>query len=132
MMQTPRQLLVALALGLAVIAGETWHYPPDYLTFSKVWSATAFLAALTCLAAAIRPRRIFVAISGATVVTSSAARGLALVIELVEKGHTDAQPPFIVGATGWAMIALLAFVVWREYVLPWSVTTEHLKSKADA
>jgi len=123
-MQTPRQLLAALAIALAVIGIQTLIYRPSFLAFWPVWSATTFLASFSCLAAAVSPRRLYVALSGATVVTSSAARCLAFVIELLRVGDNGASAPLVVASTTWAIVALLSYVVWREYVLPWSITIE--------
>lgn len=120
--RTPRQLLAVLAAALVAIGVQTLMYAPEFLAFSPVWNATTLLAGASCAAAAVKPRRIFVAISGATVVTSSCARGLALVIEVVRPDHVGPGAPLVVGATTWAIVALLAFVTWREYVLPWSIT----------
>lgn len=120
-MRTPRQLLAVLAVALFVIGVQTLMYRPDFLAFSPVWSATTLLAAISCAAAAVKPRRIYVAISGATVVTSSCARGLALVIELLRVNHVGPGAPLVVAAITWAIVALLAYITWREYVLPWSI-----------
>ena len=120
-MRTPRQLLAVLSIALAVIGVQTLMYRPDFLAFSPVWSATTLLAAISCAAAAVKPRRIYVAISGATVVTSSCARGLALVVELLRVNHVGPNAPLVVGAIAWGIVALLAYITWREYVLPWSI-----------
>lgn len=120
-MRTPRQLLAVLSIALAVIGVQTLMYRPDFLAFSPLWSATTLLAASSCAAAAVRPRRLYVAVSGAAVVTSSSARGLALVIELLREDHVGPGAPLVVASVTWAIVALLAFVTWREYVLPWSI-----------
>lgn len=120
-MRTPRQLLVALSVALVVIGVQTLMYRPDFLAFSPVWSATTLLAGASCAAAAVRPRRLYVAVSGATVVTSSTVRGLALLIELLRDDHVGASAPLVVASITWAIVALLAYITWREYVLPWSV-----------
>jgi hypothetical protein len=120
-MRTPRQLLAVLSVALVVIGGQTLRYPPDFLAFSELWSIVTIAAGVTCAAASVRPRRLYVATSGAFVVTSSAARGIALVVELFRDGHTGEAAGFVVGAITWGMVAILAFVTWREYVLPWSI-----------
>lgn len=123
-MRTPRQLLALLSIALGVIAVQTFLYRPEFLAFSPVWSSTTLLAGISCAAAAVRPRRLYVAVSGATVVTSSCARGLALLVELIREGHAGPGAPLIVAACTWGIVALLGFVVWREYVLPWSIAHE--------
>ena len=123
-MRNPRQLLSVLAVALVVIGVQTLMYPPEFLAFSAVWSATTLLAASSCAAAAVRPRRLAIALSGATVVTSSCARGLALVVELVREDHVGASAPLVVAAATWGMVALLAFAVWHEFFLPWSIASE--------
>lgn len=126
-MRNPRQLLSVLAVALVVIGIQTLLYRPDFLAYSWAWSATTILAGISCAAASVRPRRIYVAVSGATVVTSSCARGLALVIELLREGHVGPGAPLVVASITWAIVALLAYLVWREYVLPWSVAFEHAR-----
>lgn len=121
-MQSPRQLLAALSIALAVIGVQTLISRPSFLPFWPVWSATMLLASCSCLAVAVNPRRLYIALSGATVVTSSAARGLAFVIKIILLDDHAASAPLVVAATTWAIVALLSFVVWREYVLPWSIT----------
>lgn len=103
-----------------VIGIQTFRYPPEFLALAPLWCAVAWIAGLSCAAAAVNPRRIYVATSGATLVTSSAARGFALVIEWLHADNAR-EAGFVVGALTWWIVAVLAFVVWREYVLPWSV-----------
>lgn len=119
-MTSPRQLLGGLSFALVTIGVQTFRYPPEFLALAYLWCGVAILAGLSCAAAAIRPRRIYVALSGATIVTSSAARGFALVIEWLHASNTR-EAGFVVGALTWWMVALLAYIVWREYVLPWSL-----------
>jgi len=120
-MRSPRQLLAVLSIALGVIGVQTLMYRPDFLAFSPLWSACTLVASITCAAAAVRPRRIYVAVSGAAVVASSCARGLALVIELLRADHVGPGAPLVVASITWAIVALLAFVTWHEYVLPWSI-----------
>ena len=119
-MTTPRQLLAALAIAHIVIAVQTLRYPPDFLALTPLWCALAIAAGISCAAASIRPRRFYVATSGACLVTASAARGFALVIEWAN-APTGAARGLLVGALTWWMVSLLGYVVWREYVLPWSL-----------
>lgn len=120
--RTPRQLLVVLGVILFAIGVQTYRYPPDFLTFSDLWCALAILASISCLLAAIRPRRLYVATSGATVVTVAGGRGIALALEVAtEAGSAEIAAGFIVGALIWSVAAMLSYVVWREFVLPWSI-----------
>lgn len=121
--QTPRQLLVAIAVALVVIGWQTFRFPPEYLALAPLWCAVSIVAGLACAAAAINPRRFYVATSGATVVCATSARALALVNEVLDR-RGGVQAGYIVGASAWALIALLSFVTWREYVLPWSLVRE--------
>lgn len=121
-MRSPRQLLAALAVVLATIAAITLVYPPGALGFPWLWSTVTGAAGLTCAAAAIQPRRrVFISASGAAVVTSSAARGIALVAELARVHHEGPGAALWVGACSWWLVALLAYVTWREYVIPWAI-----------
>lgn len=122
-MRTPRQLLVAVAIALLVIAWHTFRFPPDYLAFSAVWSAVSAIAGFSCAAAAIYPRRLWIAASGAFVVCATAARSIANLFEIPDR-VASAQAGYVVASAAWALIAILSFVVWREYVLPWSITRE--------
>lgn len=120
--RTPRHLLVVLAVILFAIGMQTYRYPPDFLSFSDLWCALAIVASISCLAAALRPRRFYVAISGATVVTVAGARGIALALEVAtESGSAEIAAGFVVGALIWSAAAMLSYVVWREFVLPWSI-----------
>lgn len=131
-MRTPRQLLAVLSVALAAIGVQTMFYPPQFLAFLNVWSATTIAAGISCAAAAIRPRRIWVAISGALVVTASCARGLALLAEYVNDGPEGPGAPLLVASITWAIVGLLAFEVWHEYVLPWSLAAEASRKKRSA
>ena len=122
---TPRQLLVLSALVMLIVGSQTAQYPPDFLAFPYLWVAASFLASLTCLVCAIRPTRVLVALSGATLVTISGARSLAIAGEVIAGNFVSAQAQasFIIAASTWGLISVLFLVVWREYVVPWSIGT---------
>lgn len=119
-MTSPRQLLIVMSIVLVVVGVQTWRYPPDFLALAWLWCSLAVLAGVACAAAAVNPRRLYVAFSGAAVVTCSTARGLALCIEWAHAA-TDREAGFIVGALTWWLVALLGYITWREYVLPWAI-----------
>lgn len=117
---TPRQFLAALAFVLVVVGIETWRFPPEFLALAPLWCCVALLAGLTCLAAALRPRRFYIASSGACTCCACAARGFALVIEWVHASN-DVEAGYVVGALTWWTLAMTIYLIWREYILPWSV-----------
>lgn len=123
-MNSPRQLLIGIAVALLVVAVQTWRYPPEFLAFVPLWIALALAGAVSCLVAARNPSRSAVSVSGALVVTASAARGFGLVLDWIRGAEDTSEAGFIVGAVAWWMVALLAYISWREYVLPWSVGKE--------
>lgn len=123
-MNSPRQLLAGLSIALLVVAVQTWRYPPDFLAFLNLWIGLALVASASCAVCAVRPTRTAVAISGTTVVTASAARGFGLVLDWLRGTTGTTDPGFIVGAVAWWMVALLAYIAWREYILPWAIARD--------
>ncbi len=122
-MRTPRQLLVLFAVAMTIVGVETFEYPPSYLTFAWLWATLALVAGAVCAWTAVRPRRFLVSLSGSILVTISAGRAIAIVLEILGRnfpgGETGAS--FLIAATIWTLVSVLSFVVWREYVLPWSI-----------
>lgn len=123
-MSSPRQLLIFLSVGLAVVAVQTWRYPPDFLAFLELWIVLAGVASVSCAVAAWIPTRFVVALSGTTVVTAAAARGFGLIVEFIRGARPSQEAGFIVGALTWWIVAGLAYIAWREYILPWAVGRE--------
>ena len=121
---SPRQLLVATAIAMTIIAWWTPHVDRDFLFWPWLWVAVAAVCALTCLLASIRPRRFYVATAGATLVTSAVGRGLALVVEAIDNPDRFWRAEAVIAMFKWWGIAVLGYVVWREYVLPWAIALE--------
>jgi hypothetical protein len=119
-MTSPRQLLAFIGAGLVGIGVETFRYPPSVLALSWLWASLAGLAGLTCIAAAARPRKLYVAASGAAVVTCCVARAFALTVQWTH-ADSDAEAGYIVLAITWLILAACVLIVWREYITPWAV-----------
>ncbi len=126
-MTTPRQLLVAIAATMFVVGWQTFAYPPDFLAFSALWATVACVAGATCAACAIHPARVLVAGSGAVLVTIASGRALAIGAEIYAGGFPSAESraSFIIAGIVWLLVAVLFYVVWREYVIPWSIGSRY-------
>jgi len=122
-MRNPRQLLALVAGVMALVGWQTFNYPPEYLAFSWLWGTLAVIAALLCAVCAVHPLRLLVSFSGAMLVTLSSARALALVGELFAGDFPlDAvRTSFVIAAIIWLLVAVLFYIAWREYVVPWSI-----------
>lgn len=122
-MTTPRQLLAAIAATMFVVGWQTFVYPPDYLAFSTLWATVATIAGVACAACAIHPLRVLVAGSGAVLVTISVGRALVIAAEVYAGAESRAS--FIIAGIVWLLVAVLFYVVWREYVIPWSIGSRY-------
>lgn len=126
-MTTPRQLLVVIAVTMFVVGWQTFAYPPDFLAFSAVWASAAVAAGITCALCSIRPLRVLVAGSGAILVTIAAGRALAIAAEVMSDQFPsrEARASFIIAGAVWVLVAVMFYVVWREYVIPWSIGSRY-------
>lgn len=126
-MTTPRQLLAVIAVTMSIVGWQTFAYPPDFLAFSVVWASAAVAAGITCALCSIRPRRFLVAASGAILVTIAAGRALAIASEVFSDRFPsrEARASFIIAGIVWLLVAVLTYVVWREYVIPWSIGSRY-------
>lgn len=119
----PRHLLVMIALTMAVVGSQTFRYPPEFLAYPHVWALLAFVASALSLTCALVPFRPVIASSGAILVTLTLARSFAILAEVVAGDFKtkEAAASFVIGGTVWSLVAVLIFVVWREYIIPWSL-----------
>jgi hypothetical protein len=126
-----RERIFLLLVGwcMAVVAWQTFTYPPDYLTAAWVWASVASIAALAALLAVVSPARGFAVAAGAALICHSIGRSGGLVIQIVFRERFAASAPFAnyaVAATTWALVALLSLQAWSHYVLPWSASRKVL------
>lgn len=106
-----------------VVGSQTLRYPPGFLAFPYLWAAVSVVAGALCVVCSVRPTRWRVASSGAFLVTATFSRSLAIAGEVVA-GHfpnPENQAAFVVGGTVWALVSVMILVLWREYVVPWSI-----------
>ena len=126
-MTSPRQLLLVSALAMTLVGWQTFRYPPNYLALAPVWGSLAFLAGLVCAWCAWRPTRLLTTLSGAVLSTISVGRALALGRELLARDFPagELEASFVIAFVTWLLVAILFYVSWREYVVPWAIGTEH-------
>jgi hypothetical protein len=118
----PRLVLLVVGWSMALVGWQTAEYHPSYLALSPLWALLAFASAATCVAAAAHPHKSWVALSGSTLVCSAGGRSVGLLGQLGSGGvAAEQQPSFVVAAIVWALVAFLGYVVWSQYVLPWSI-----------
>lgn len=119
-----RLFLVTVAVCFAMIAWQTYDYPPDYLLASWVWGTVAVVAAACCFLAAVTPVRGFAVMAGAACICHALGRSTAIVLQIVFDHRFGALgAPFsnyAVAATAWGLIALLAYESWSHFVIPWT------------
>jgi hypothetical protein len=118
----PRLVLLVVGWAMALVGWQTAKYHPAYLALAPFWAILAFAAAAACVFAAVHPHRAWVALSGSTLVCSAAGRAIGILGQLGSGGvAAEQQPSFVVASLTWGLIALLSYLVWAEYILPWSV-----------
>lgn len=123
-MLRPRAVLVVTTAVMALVAVQTFTYPPSYLALASLWGALAAIASVSCLAAAVHPRRMWVVTAGAALVVSALGRSLGILGQLGTGGVShEQQASFLIAATTWANSAMLFYVTWVTYILPWGVAT---------
>lgn len=119
---SPRGLLIIIALELAFVALKTRSYPPDALTFPVLWVIVASVAAVACLTAAWWPSRGAVAAAGGLAMCVSVGRSVSLLVNMPD-GPEGERVQLVVAGAVWALVAVLLNVAFREFILPWSLTS---------
>jgi hypothetical protein len=121
----PRLVIWALATCSLVAGVLTYFYDSLTLVWPTAWSVFGVTAALVAYLCALHPTRFLVAASGALLVFTFTARGLALynaTSSVDPNGPTTATTAsYIIGGTQWIVLAYLTFVVWRRLIVPWSI-----------
>lgn len=118
----PRLVLLTVGWAMAIVGVQTARYHPSYLALSPLWAALAFAAAAACVFAAAHPHKGWVALSGSTLVCSAGGRAVGILGQLGSGGvAVEQRPSFVIAAVTWGLIGFLAYVVWSEYILPWSI-----------
>tara|TARA_R110000868_G_scaffold176779_3_gene414719 strand:+ start:74 stop:469 length:396 start_codon:yes stop_codon:yes gene_type:complete len=120
----PRLLLLIMGWCFAIVAWQTFAYPPEYLLGAAVWGTIAVLGAVTCVCTAFATRRGFALIAGIACICHAIGRSTAIVIQISFRERFGLGAPFsnyAIAATVWTLIAVLIFVAWSHFVIPWSV-----------
>jgi hypothetical protein len=118
---SPRQLLVGCSVAMFVVAWYTHQLPDRFLAWTGLWTVLAVVAGVACLAAAVRPCRALTSLSGATLITVSLGRAAALAVAWHHEPRDPWDAEYAVSIAKWLVIAWLTYIVWREYVMPWSI-----------
>ena len=115
-----RGVLGICAAVMLLTAERSSAYPPNYLAWSPLWTATAAVAGLLCVAA-MSGRRILVVVSGAAMVAASVSRSIVIGGQLLIGTTPSSQrASFAIASSTWMLIAVLCWQVWAHVLIPWT------------